>query len=405
VLALKNTPIIPVVFNATRQQCRVALRLLAFIPWACTPSAQAVTPDQDFQARCNAPGVLRCEGWDTATAFVPGSGGGGYASGLYPADDGQIRAVQDTTNFVSGGSSLKFVIPPGSVEPHGTKPAGFYFLQFGPDGNGHKFGEGSDFYLQFRYRLDPQLVNYDWTQAGGQGWKVFIVWGPIPGNSCTSDQFVQENTNQRNIATGYTSCSQPELSDFTHSPQLLEQGDYNCPYGGSNAVYTNPPCFVYPTNVWITDYWHVHIGTWGSPNTTFQAWTGVQGQALKQFINLSNFTWGDAADHTVGLQMIEFTPYFSGANGSTSTPGSAMWIDEFIVSTQPIATPADNSGTPLPPSLCDVTGDGQVNVADVQKEVNMDLQIIPCTNPSGTCNVSSVQKVVNAALGGPCVAP
>jgi hypothetical protein len=62
----------------------------------------------------------------------------------------------------------------------------------------------------------------------------------------------------------------------------------------------------------------------------------------------------------------------------------------------------------LPPptiSPCDVNGDGMTNVADVQLEVNMALGIGPCTNPSGTCTVASVQRVVNAALGGACVSP
>jgi hypothetical protein len=65
-------------------------------------------------------------------------------------------------------------------------------------------------------------------------------------------------------------------------------------------------------------------------------------------------------------------------------------------------------GTPPPPpstSPCDVNGDGVVNVADVQIEANMALGIRLCTNPSGTCTVASVQRVVNAALGGQCVAP
>jgi hypothetical protein len=44
-------------------------------------------------------------------------------------------------------------------------------------------------------------------------------------------------------------------------------------------------------------------------------------------------------------------------------------------------------------------------VVDVQLEVNMALGINPCTNPSGTCTVVSVQRVVNAALGGTCVTP
>jgi hypothetical protein len=57
------------------------------------------------------------------------------------------------------------------------------------------------------------------------------------------------------------------------------------------------------------------------------------------------------------------------------------------------------------PSPCDVNGDLQTNVVDAQLEVNMALGITPCTNPSGVCTVVSVQRVVNAALGGTCVTP
>jgi len=70
------------------------------------------------------------------------------------------------------------------------------------------------------------------------------------------------------------------------------------------------------------------------------------------------------------------------------------------------------SGTPPPPpppppttSPCDANADTFTNVADVQLEVNMALGINPCTNPSGVCTVVSVQRVVNAALGGTCVNP
>jgi hypothetical protein len=62
------------------------------------------------------------------------------------------------------------------------------------------------------------------------------------------------------------------------------------------------------------------------------------------------------------------------------------------------------TGAPPPTtSPCDVNGDGLTNVADVQLEVNMALGIAPCTNLSGVCTVVSVQRVVNAALGGSCV--
>jgi hypothetical protein len=248
------------------------------------------------------------------------------------------------------------------------------------------------------------MLNFDWGSISGEGWKVFIVYGPIPGESCTTTQFVQENTYQRNILTGYTACSAPHLeTNNGNPPMLLEQGDYNCPYGTNYA--TDPNCFQYPANTWITEYWKVTLGTFGQPSTHFEAWAGVQGKPLKKWIDLPNFKFGDPADSNSGLMRILLTPYFSGATAATTNPAAAMWFDELIVSTQPIATPADNSGTPPPPSPCDVNGDGATNVADVQLEVNMALGISSCTNPGGTCTVVSVQRVVNAALGGTCVAP
>jgi uncharacterized repeat protein (TIGR01451 family) len=54
---------------------------------------------------------------------------------------------------------------------------------------------------------------------------------------------------------------------------------------------------------------------------------------------------------------------------------------------------------------CDVTGDGSVNVSDVQTIINQALGVVPATNDlnhDGIVNVSDVQKVINAALGLGC---
>ena len=294
----------------------------------------------DFQARCAAPGVLRCEGWDNPADFTPASGGGGYASGLYPADDGTFQGVQDTSVKLSGAGSLKFVIRAGSVRPLGTNPTGFWRANFGPDTAVTQFGPHTTLYMQFRLRLDPNMINYNWTQVSGQGWKVFIAYGPIPGPSCTGAQFVQENTNQTNVATGYASCGSPALDTNNGvPPMLIEQGDYNCPYNSAGGYTSNANCFAYPTNTWMTEYWVVQIGDWGQPNTSFQAWIAPDGQPLKQFINLPNFTFNSGAAVGDALESILLQPYFSGATGATTSPASAMWFDELIISTQPIAAP------------------------------------------------------------------
>ena len=68
------------------------------------------------------------------------------------------------------------------------------------------------------------------------------------------------------------------------------------------------------------------------------------------------------------------------------------------------------SGLTFPPppgvSPCDLNTDGVITVVDVQLAVDMSLGIIPCTaniNGPGVCAVTTVQRVVNAALGGACV--
>jgi hypothetical protein len=127
------------------------------------------------------------------------------------------------------------------------------------------------------------------------------------------------------------------------------------------------------------------------------------------------------------------TPVWGAKMGQSTTDGTCIWRNEGSYTLKPEAgipntatlpgkaygdaiTPIANflsagicdPGTPPPPpftSPCDVNGDGMTNVADVQLEVNMALGIGPCTNPSGACTVASVQRVVNAALGGQCVAP
>jgi len=57
-------------------------------------------------------------------------------------------------------------------------------------------------------------------------------------------------------------------------------------------------------------------------------------------------------------------------------------------------------------NACDLSRDGAVNVVDVQLAINMTLGLVSCTaniNGSGVCNISTVQRVINAVLGQACV--
>jgi hypothetical protein len=107
----------------------------------------------------------------------------------------------------------------------------------------------------------------------------------------------------------------------------------------------DPTCFTYPVNKWITEYWHVHIGTWGSSNHLFEAWVAVDGKPYRKFIHQANFgPFGDGADHTVKIGGMQLLFYVSGGVAS-GNPATHVWYDELIISTQPIPAPA------TPPAL------------------------------------------------------
>lgn len=65
--------------------------------------------------------------------------------------------------------------------------------------------------------------------------------------------------------------------------------------------------------------------------------------------------------------------------------------------TQPVSA---QNGNP-----CDLNRDNVVNSTDVQLIVSMSIGLTPCTAnivSAGLCNAVVLQRVVNAALGGPC---
>lgn len=57
-------------------------------------------------------------------------------------------------------------------------------------------------------------------------------------------------------------------------------------------------------------------------------------------------------------------------------------------------------------NACDLTGDGVVDILDVQLATNMALGLAPCTANvagSGVCDIVVVERVKNAALSGTCL--
>jgi hypothetical protein len=398
------------------------------------PPPPPPTGGSDFQTRCSASGVILCDGFDSPGdlgSCNPATTCYGSWRGMLLAGDGVTLPQIDTTVSASGGGSMKFTIPPNS----GANAGGSFFTNFSQDFS-VQFGQNSQFYVQWRQRFSPEIINT--VYAGGGGWKqADLSTGDKPGctpstsssglcyGSCTNIEMVTQNVNHREFPQMYQSCS----GSASHGPYDPFETPFSTAWNSSNfklqnampspyCLYDNqgqskfPPtgnCFGYFPNEWMTFQEHVQIGPWVNgefTNSHIQLWVAREGQPSQLVID-----WGPynlSADVSATAQQygkIWLLPYNTSKDSTVTNPVAYTWYDELIVSRNKIADPG---GTPPPPpssTPCDVNGDSATNVADVQLEVNMALGINSCTNPSGVCTVVSVQRVVNAVLGGSCVSP
>jgi len=296
----------------------------AFVLRLATPATLAA---QDFQNRCNAKGVVFCQGFDEASGFQQNVNI--YSNSSYPG----VFPVKDSATGRSG-TSLRIDIPPFQGANAGKFDSAF-------PGIG---GKGADFYFQVATRISPEMLsNYK-----NFGWPTWKNHGFFNGNtSCTGLMVVTGLHNSGLIPVGTTGgCSSNGL--FTNRgvpPYLLQQGDYNCQYRGIDSK----TCFHWPTNTWITFYYHIKLGTLDAsgnfPGTLVEAWVATNGQPYKKWISLTNFYFvGNGAG--APFNHVELYPYMTGKDATQGGyPAAHVWYDELIISTQPIAAPA------VPPAL------------------------------------------------------
>jgi hypothetical protein len=332
------------------------------VGWAAT----SVTPEQDYANRCAAAGVLTCQGFDDASVFNWSSS---QTEGLYPIyGTTTIGGVQDTSVKVSGNSSLRFNI----VDNTGADVAGNFSWNFGKT-----FSQNSTFYVQFSARFDSNFVNTNWGQFNSSPKLVDFYDGN--GVPCAQVELTTVEYYGGGIPTMYSACGARSVTTSPSSislyqttsvvPYLMQQGasassGYDCAYGNLILGSGNGTgCFKYPANTWMTFYYKVSVGTWGSANSSIQSWVSVNGGTPQEWINVSNFTLQHDASATGGYNRLMFTPYMTGKSTSATYATAYMWIDELVVSTQAIAWPGATSSSSSGGTTTTVVPDPPSNVS------------------------------------------
>ena len=305
--------------------------------------------EANFAYRKSGPGVLDSQGFDSPAIFATAVDQNNLNDGFTIANEPNIS--RDTINYLSGGSSANFFIPPGA----GENDTGNFWMYFGQNSANQAFGQNSTFYVQYAFRADATWTGTDWTQYGPSGDntapKLVIFHNNVAG-SCAQEEITTHNHDSKNLPTIYSDCGASSAttgiggvnySSTGDSLLLFQQGftlaapftGYECDYSAGN--FSGPNCFHFTANQWYTLYYKITVGTWGSANSTIEAWVAPYGQQMTKWINVHNYVLNQDGG-APGFNTLELTQFMTGKGLGTNnkSPGTHVWYDEVIVSSQPI---------------------------------------------------------------------
>jgi hypothetical protein len=327
------------------------------------------------------PGTIN--GWTSRTSGTNIPGGQASVVGTQSFDSFPVTTQQQyfqlydpasiTTDcaIAADGCSLKFSVLKGYQQGE----PGWLNWNFSPDLS-KTFGNGQEFYVQYRYRVDPGMLNGA-NFPNSEGFKAHILTegdtarvqagdcGNSPGELVLQQDGVGSafpimyhncgfSGGQFNfMQSGYQLITLPGII----GTNFLDQNIAGCPhYDGRGIPTTDPACFNYVANEWMTVQVHVRVGSFNNPNSTIELWLGHQGQPAELVVNASDAALvNDGSGGASGRYgKIALLPYQTNMSGSLVD--TAVWYDDLMVSTRRIPDP--DIATPNAPDSLTVSANG-----------------------------------------------
>ena len=341
-------------------------------------------------------------------SIISYDGGGAGGSGVININDGasatvdhvELNGLNHTHACIWDegikGSALAYSMLAKDVNCHDVND-GIFSWWYSNDKNA---GAGSDFLIQDSYF-------HDFTENAANGHiDGYQTEGAHNGTITHNTYLISRVPGDVSVSGGGIDSAIALWDDFNQStPSGLTAGNItvtnNLIAGGGFAAFAE-------------DY----MGP-GGQATENVANSAVGGNNLTKvsFMNnvFSTYLNSCVGEYGVWFYRSAWPPYYGGptdlwnVGGSLRSGNTVLETGENIDRGGPTGCEGANSSPAAPlqtSGTCDVNGDGNTNVADVQAEVNQALGISACANDinqDGACNVIDVQRVVNAALGGQCV--
>ena len=314
----------------------------------------------DFTTRCADPNVILCFGFDSQSEAAPYIEQGQQPSVVPCFGDVCTKVVTDES--ASGAGSLRFEIP--SQAPPDS--SGSFHMNFTPGttnyGNGPypiQFGEGDEFFVQWRQKFSQDFLRTFQTTAGSGGFKQAIIGeGDRPGTpaySCTQLEIVTNNNSQYGVPQMYHSCGGKDFSYealYENDPQLgyLIQNVPPCRWRNGSPDANDGSCIPFVADEWMTFQVRIKIGTWYKNDRVYnrdsavELWVGRDGQAS---VPVLSFTQYDIANSNPDAKYgkVWLTPFHTGKDGGEAHPTAYTWYDELIVSKTKIDDPVGSSAS------------------------------------------------------------
>lgn len=289
--------------------------LIALALLAANADTEAQT---QFEQKCAAPGVVKCETFDTTAALA----------NVFQAHDFDTFAIDESIR-ANGEGSLRLEIPSNSVANGG----GQYYSSLG--GN---FVAGDSFFVAFKQRFSQEMFSQALRDTRSS-WKQVILHAE--NASCSQVELTTVNAFFRGFPEMYTACGARTLrNNLGGGNYQLQQGDYDCRYQQINTS----DCARFRVDEWMTFYYEIRIGTWGADDSSIKAYVAFEGEPLRQFIDMPNFRLNSLSDVNRGYDWITLGPYMTNKDSSVAHPPARTWYDDLIVSTAPIFAPGEVPG-------------------------------------------------------------
>lgn len=285
-------------------------------------AAAGASAAESFRLRCAQPGVLRCVSLDDAKQ-APNLPDGRGPMGLL-VTDAKGDAPQIDCEVAASGCSLRFTVPGQS----GSGASGSWFLNFSDDFR-TSFGEGDEFYVQWRQRFSRAFLD---PGIRGDGWKQAIIGeGDRPGYapdgkvvwSCTQLELVVQNNYMRGYPQMYHSC------------------------GGKDGNYEplrTAAMIEYRPEEWMTFQVRVKIGTWYHNDRNYhrdsevELWVAREGERSRRAVVAQGYDLANNSAHA-RYGKLWLLPYHSNKDATQAHAVGHTWYDEVIVSRAPIPDP------------------------------------------------------------------